>query len=270
MSDRVLGLCNVKRNEWDRRVYLHSITRGGACVNGISAKIILHKAGRPFPDDADYAIVTPAHIDPPAERYVSVGLDCLLEIDRNAAVHVWKSGFAEVSSKIEILRRIRAAVLTISDKGSRGEREDTSGAALVELVEPLGAEVVHAGIVPDERGLISEKLKEWADSGQVELILTTGGTGLSRRDVTPEAIADIGERAVPGFGEIMRSESMSSTPRGFLSRSLAATRGSALIVAFPGSERAVRQCFAAVSPALRHAVEMLQGWEAECAKLTPV
>ncbi|MDR1516328.1 MAG: MogA/MoaB family molybdenum cofactor biosynthesis protein [Synergistaceae bacterium] len=269
MSDRVLGLCDIKRNEWERRVYLHSISRVDACVNGISAKIVLHKAGHPFPDGADYAIVTPSHFDTTLERYVSVGRDCLLWLDRASSVHVWKSGFAEVSSKIKILRRIRAAVLTVSDKGSRGERKDTSGAALAELVEPLGAAVVQADIVPDDRRLISEKLMEWADSGQIELILTTGGTGLSRRDVTPEAVSDIGERVVPGFGEIMRFTSMSSTPRGFLSRSLAVTRGGALIVTFPGSERAVRQCFEAVSPALRHAVEMLLGWEAECARQTP-
>jgi molybdenum cofactor synthesis domain-containing protein len=266
MSDRILGIYDARRGEWERRVYLHSVLRGGVCVNGSSAKLALCGAGEPFPQGADYAIVTPPGFEPGRERFVLVGTGGLLWVDRDAAIHVWSPGFAEVSSRIKTLRRIRAAVLTVSDKGSRGERKDTSGAALVQLVEPLGAEVVFSDIVPDERGLISEKLKEWADGGNVELILTTGGTGLSRRDVTPEAIADIGERAVPGFGETMRAKSMSSTPRGFLSRSLAMTRGGALIVAFPGSERAVRQCFDAVAPAMRHAVEMLCGWEAECAR----
>jgi molybdenum cofactor synthesis domain-containing protein len=266
MSDRILGLFDIKRNEWERRIYIHCIAGGDVCVNGINANLAFRKAGSLEIKDADYAIVTPAHFDPPRERYVSFGGKCLLWLDEEADIHVRKPGFAEVSSRIEILRRIRTAVLTVSDKGSKGERADTAGPALVELIEPLGAEVMRRDIVPDERGLISQKLMEWADSGRIELILTTGGTGLSRRDVTPEAIADIQERAVPGFGEIMRSKSMSYTPRGFLSRSLAATRGGTLIVAFPGSERAVRQCFEAVAPAIRHAVEMLSGWDAECAR----
>ncbi|MDR1021141.1 MAG: MogA/MoaB family molybdenum cofactor biosynthesis protein [Synergistaceae bacterium] len=266
MSDRILGIYDARRGNWERRIYLHSVARDGACVNGISAKLALCGAGTPFPQGADYVIVTPPSFEPERERLVSIGTGGFIWVDRDAALHVWVPGFAEVSSRIKTMRRIRAAVLTVSDKGSRGERKDTSGAALVELVEPLGAEVVISGIVPDERGLISGKLKEWADGGQADLILTTGGTGLSRRDVTPEAIADIGERAVPGFGELMRAKSMASTPRGFLSRSLAVTRGGALIVAFPGSERAVRQCFDAVAPAVRHAVEMLCGWEAECAR----
>ncbi|MDR0647713.1 MAG: MogA/MoaB family molybdenum cofactor biosynthesis protein [Synergistaceae bacterium] len=265
MSDRILGIYDARRGVWERHIYLHSVSRHGVCVNGISAKLALCGAGAPIPQDADYAIVTQPGFEPGRERLVSIGAGVLLWVDGDAALHVWLSGFAEVSSRIKTLRRIRAAVLTVSDKGSRGERKDTSGPALAELVEPLGAEVVFSDIVPDERGLIAEKLKGWADGGQIDLILTTGGTGLSRRDVTPEAIADVGERAVPGFGEAMRVKSMASTPRWFLSRSLAVTRGATLIVAFPGSERAVRECFDAVAPAMRHAVEMLCGWEAECA-----
>jgi molybdenum cofactor synthesis domain-containing protein len=269
MSDRILGLYDIGQDEWERRIYIHSNSCGDVCVNGINASLIFREAGSPVAKNSGYAIVTPAHFNPARERYISFGGKCLLWIDEKADIHVWKPGFAEVSSKIKILRRIRTAILTVSDKGNRGERTDTAGPALAELIEPLGALVVCRDIVPDERGLISEKLREWADSAQVELILTTGGTGLSRRDVTPEAIIDIQERAVPGFGEIMRAESMSYTPRGFLSRSLAAVRGGALIVAFPGSERAVRQCFEAVAPAIRHAVEMLSGWDAECARHAP-
>jgi molybdenum cofactor synthesis domain-containing protein len=266
MSDRILGLYDIKHDEWVKRIYIHGVSPGGLCVNGIEASLAFSKAGSPVAKDAGYVIVTPAHFSPPAERYVSLGSKCLVWLDENSDIRLCKSGFADVSSRIKILRRIRTAVLTVSDKGSRGERADTSGPALVELIEPLGAPVVRRDIVPDERGVISGKLMEWADSGEIELILTTGGTGLSRRDVTPEAILDIQERTVPGFGEIMRFMSMSYTPRGFLSRGLAAVRGGALIVAFPGSERAVRQCFEAVAPAIRHAVEMLCGWDAECAR----
>jgi molybdenum cofactor synthesis domain-containing protein len=165
---------------------------------------------------------------------------------------------------LEVWRPINAAVLTVSDKGSRGERDDTAGPALADMASALGARSAHRDIVPDERGVIADKLKSWADSGEVNLILTTGGTGLSRRDVTPEAIMDVHDRTIPGFGEIMRAHSMLYTPRGFLTRSLAVTRGETLIIAFPGSERAVRQCFEAIAPGLRHAVEILCGWDAEC------
>jgi molybdenum cofactor synthesis domain-containing protein len=265
MSKRILGLYNVKENGWDKRVYFHSNSLGEACVNGVSSRLALRRAGRVITYGADYEVIAPPDFDPPLERYIAIDTECLLWLDENARLHVWRSGFVGVSAKLSVLRRIRVGVLTVSDKGSKGEREDTAGPALAEMIESLGAEVIMRDIVPDERAAISEKLRNWADSSSVELILTTGGTGLSRRDVTPEAVMDVEDRTIPGFGEIMRSRSMEHTPRGFLSRSLAATRGSSLIVAFPGSERAVRQCFEAVAPSIRHAVEMLCGWDAECA-----
>jgi len=152
---------------------------------------------------------------------------------------------------------IRAAVLTISDKGSEGERIDTAGPALQGLLKAAGAEVVHTAIVPDEVGAISDMVKRWAV--EMHLILTTGGTGLSMRDVTPEALTGIADRTVPGFGELMRAESLKHTPNAPLSRGLAVTCGKCLVVALPGSERGARQCFAAIQPALRHAVDILNG-----------
>jgi molybdenum cofactor biosynthesis protein MoaC len=161
-------------------------------------------------------------------------------------------------------RSFRAAVLTVSDKGSRGEREDTAGPALCGLLESLGAEVAHRAAVPDERPAIREILDAWSED--VQLILTTGGTGLSLRDATPDVLEEIADRAVPGFGELMRAESRKYTPRAPLSRGLAVTRGRCLIVALPGSRRGAEQCFEAIRPALRHAVGTLNGWDedAEC------
>jgi molybdenum cofactor synthesis domain-containing protein len=264
MSERILGLYNSKEHEWEKIAYLHSNSGGGACVNGAPSRLVLRKAGAETPS-CDYAIVVPGDFTPQPERYIAVGDgECLLWLEKDGRVSVRNSGFAGVSAKLSVLRPIRAGVLTVSDKGSRGERADTAGPALSDLVEALGAVVEERGVVPDEREEISRKLRDWSDNLGLNLILTTGGTGLSPRDVTPEAIMDVHEKTVPGFGEIMRSRSMIYTPRGFLTRSVAATRGGALIIAFPGSERAVRQCFEAVAPSIRHAVEILCGWDSEC------
>ncbi|MDR2137047.1 MAG: bifunctional molybdenum cofactor biosynthesis protein MoaC/MoaB [Synergistaceae bacterium] len=161
-------------------------------------------------------------------------------------------------------RPLRAAVLTVSDKGSRGEREDTAGPALCDLLRSIGAEVAHRAVVPDERAAITEVLETWSED--VQLILTTGGTGLSLRDVTPDALEEIADRVIPGFGELMRAESLKHTPHAPLSRGLAVTRGRCFIMALPGSRRGAEQCFEAVRPALRHAVGTLNGWDedSEC------
>ena len=157
---------------------------------------------------------------------------------------------------------VRAAVLTVSDKCAGGERADTAGPALRGFLEVAGAEVVHTLVVPDEIELISETLSKW--SAGTHLILTTGGTGLSERDVTPEALASIADRTVPGLGELMRAESLKHTKNAPLSRGLAVTRGKCLIVALPGSERGARQCFEAIEPALCHAIDVLNGRGADC------
>ena len=161
-------------------------------------------------------------------------------------------------------RLISSGVLTISDKGYLGERVDTSGEALAEMLKIWGSEVKRRAIVPDEKDRIAAQLTEWADKDKLELILTTGGTGLSPRDVTPEALLLVGDRVVPGFGECMRVKSLSQTPNGILTRGIAVTRGNSLIIALPGSERGSCSCLKAVEPALRHAIETLNGWKGEC------
>jgi len=163
----------------------------------------------------------------------------------------------------------RVGILTVSDKGSTGEREDRSGEAIREIMAGAGAEVVERAIVPDERRQIVSRLSEWADSGKVDLILTTGGTGLSPRDVTPEATLDVIDRQVPGFAEAMRAESLTKTPHAMLSRAVAGTRGRVLIINMPGSPKAVRECLEVILPALPHAVETVKGESQECAETQP-
>lgn len=154
---------------------------------------------------------------------------------------------------------IRAAVLTVSDRGSRGERRDTSGPAISEQLGTIGARVDAYQIVPDEAGVIAARLREWADSGAFDLVLTTGGTGLAPRDVTPEATAAVIQRPAPGFAEAIRAEALLHTRMGVLGRGTAGIRGRCLIINLPGSERAVRESMAVILEALPHAVETLRG-----------
>lgn len=160
----------------------------------------------------------------------------------------------------------RAAVLTISDKGARGERTDTSGPAVCHMLEAHGWNVVYRRMIPDEMEQIKEELIRCADDLQIALIITTGGTGFSPRDITPEATLAVIERETRGIPEAMRAESMRITPRGCLSRSAAGIRGRSLIVNLPGSEKAARENLAAVIEPIRHGVEMLcSGGSADCA-----
>ena len=160
---------------------------------------------------------------------------------------------------------INVCILTASDKGSRGEREDLSSKAIREVISRLGARVVDYVVVPDERHLISSKLVEWADKRNVDMIITTGGTGLSPRDVTPEATLDVIERNVPGLAEVMRAEGIKKTPHAMLSREVCGVRNRTLIINLPGSPKAVRECLEAILPALPHAVEVVRGEASECA-----
>lgn len=156
-------------------------------------------------------------------------------------------------------------ILTVSDKGSQGEREDESGALIREMLTGIGAQISQHEIVPDEKEIISGKLIELANDVKVDLILTTGGTGLSMRDVTPEATLAVLDRLAPGFSEAMRAESMRKTPRGMLSRGVSGTLRKTLIINLPGSPKAVRECLEAILPALPHGIEMLTGKGSECA-----
>lgn len=159
-----------------------------------------------------------------------------------------------------------AAVITVSDKGARGQRKDTSGPALCAIAEEYGLEVVYTALVPDESGDIRRELIKCADELGVSLVLTTGGTGFSPRDITPEATKTVIERETPGIPEAMRAASMRITPRGCLSRSAAGIRGRTLIVNLPGSEKAARENVLAVMEALLHGLDMLRSeGSADCA-----
>ena len=162
--------------------------------------------------------------------------------------------------------RYTAAVITVSDKGFRGERKDTSGPALCSMLEEAGWEICHYSIVPDEADLIKKQLTQCCDVLNADLVLTTGGTGFSPRDITPEATKEIIEREAPGIPEAMRAESMRITPMGCLSRSFAGIRGRSLIINLPGSEKAARENILAVLAPVKHGVEMLKGeGSADCA-----
>lgn len=156
---------------------------------------------------------------------------------------------------------ISAAVLTLSDKGARGEREDASGPAVAEMLRGV-AQVKFYDVLPDERELITKKLLDYA--GRVDLILTTGGTGLSPRDVTPEATRDVIDREVPGIAEAMRAAGLQKTRHAMLSRAVAGAKGQTLIVNLPGSPRAVRENLEAIIDVIPHAVEKLKGSPKEC------
>ncbi len=160
-----------------------------------------------------------------------------------------------------------AAVITLSDRGSRGEREDTSGPALCNMLEKAGWRVVHTTILPDDYNSIRQELIRCADELQVCLVLTTGGTGFSPRDITPEATLSVMEREVPGIPEAMRQASLTITPMGMLSRGTAGLRGRTLIVNLPGSEKASTENLAAVLKPLKHGIDVLWGKSGDCAPM---
>lgn len=158
---------------------------------------------------------------------------------------------------------ITIAILTLSDRGSRGEREDKSGPAIAGMLKGLG-EVKYYDILPDERDLIKQRLMEYVN--KVDIILTTGGTGLSPRDVTPEATLDVIEREIPGIAETMRMESLKKTNRAMLSRAIAGVKGQTLIINLPGSPTAVRENLEVIIDVIPHAIEKIKGDTKECAR----
>jgi len=150
-------------------------------------------------------------------------------------------------------------ILTISDKGWRGQRYDESGQTVSERLSSQDSCVAKYEVVPDEKDVIASKLTEWADEGSIDVILTTGGTGLGPRDVTPEATLAVVDRVVPGLTEAMRAETFSKTPFAILSRAVAGIRGRCLIINLPGSPKAVQECLEVVLPVIPHAVEIIKG-----------
>lgn len=159
---------------------------------------------------------------------------------------------------------VSVGIITVSDKGSRGERVDQGGPLIRQIVTDKGWEVKALTIVPDEQKMIEDKLIEFADEIGVDLIITTGGTGFSVRDVTPEATLAVIERTAPGLAEAMRLESLKVTPMAMLSRATAGIRGKTIIINLPGSPKAVKECLQVVLPALGHGVEILKGITGEC------
>ena len=159
---------------------------------------------------------------------------------------------------------LRAGILTASDRSFRGEREDQSGLILKELLMAYGADVGIYLITPDDKDIIAGTLKRWADDLSLQLILTTGGTGLSLRDQTPDATREVIEKEIPGISELLRAKSAEKTPMAMLSRAVAGIRGTCLIVNLPGSPSAVRESFEILKPVLVHAVELLGGMVKDC------
>ncbi len=159
---------------------------------------------------------------------------------------------------------IRAAVITLSDKGAAGERADESGRLIREILAGAGVTVGHAETLPDEKDLIVEALTRLTGSGTIDLIITTGGTGVSPRDVTPEATREVIDRELPGMAEAMRAESLKKTPHAMISRAVVGIRKQTLIVNLPGSPRAVRENLSVILPALPHAIEKIRGDQSEC------
>lgn len=153
----------------------------------------------------------------------------------------------------------KVGILTISDLGFRGDREDTAGKAIRERMESLGWVIERYEILPDEKERISARLREWADEGDLQLVLTTGGTGFAERDVTPEATIEILEKHAPGIPEAMRAAGRRQTPTAILSRGVAGIRGRTLIVNLPGSRKGATESLEAILEALPHAIEVLMG-----------
>ena len=160
---------------------------------------------------------------------------------------------------------LEAGVLTLSDKASRGERIDESGRVAAEMLEGEGFTILRQEIVPDDRLKIIETLREWVDNVGLSLIVTSGGTGVSPTDVTPQAMEEVLDYEVPGFAEAMRAESLKKTPHAMISRAMAGVRRTCLIINLPGSPRGVRENLSVILPALKHAVLKLGGDTSDCA-----
>jgi molybdopterin adenylyltransferase len=159
---------------------------------------------------------------------------------------------------------IRAGIITVSDRSSQGIREDLSGPAIAAILAAVPVEIVRTIIVPDEKGRIKKAIKQLADKDKLDLIITTGGTGVSPRDVTPDATLEIIDKQIPGMAEAMRYKSMQITPYAMISRAAAGIRGNSLIINLPGSPKAAKENLEVILPALKHTIEKINGDQAEC------
>ena len=160
---------------------------------------------------------------------------------------------------------IFAGIITIRDKGSQGKREDLSGPAIAEMLAGAAFEIKHTVIIPDETTEIKKAIIDFADVKQLDLIVTNGGTGVSPRDLTPDATLEVLDKQIPGMAEAMRQKSMQVTPHAMISRAVAGIRGKSLIINLPGSPKGAKENLAVVLPALKHAIEKIKGDDSECA-----
>lgn len=160
----------------------------------------------------------------------------------------------------------RVGIITASDKGSKGERVDESGSKIQEIISDFGYEVVYYKVLPDDKTVIADEMKRLCDENVVDLILTTGGTGFSKRDNTPEATLEIGEKLVPGIPEAIRNYSMQFTKKAMLSRAVSVIRKETLIINMPGSPKAVKESMECIMPALNHGIDILKGSASECGR----
>ena len=196
--------------------------------------------------------------------------DCIMPRE-GVFARVVKGGTIHTGDEMKLLPTpadlpLRAAVITLSDKGSRGEREDKSGPLIVEMLTATGYKVEEALLLPDDAAQLKTQLLRLADARQVNLILTTGGTGFAPRDITPEVTLRVAERNAPGIAEAMRYHSLTSTPRGMLSRAASVLRGKTLIVNLPGSPKAVKENLEYILPSLAHGIRLAAGLDGECAR----
>lgn len=160
---------------------------------------------------------------------------------------------------------ISAGIITVSDKGSQGKREDLSGPAIAEMLADVAIVVKHTAVIPDETDKIKEAIIDFADVKKMDIILTNGGTGVSPRDLTPDATLQVIDKQIPGMAEAMRQQSMKVTPHAMISRAMVGIRGKSLVINLPGSPKGAKENLAVILPALKHAVEKIKGDDSECA-----
>lgn len=269
---RILGfLEGAEKTAKTPVAFFHTDARGQSCVNGCQRRILIAPPCSCGGDDDVFTVILSKSLFPlPGHGFLrfekdEVLLECKTDENGGTRCVVLRPGFATVSEVVEFWPPIKTGIMTISDKGSRGEREDTSGPALAKAIVDIGGVVCKRAVVPDEKEKIATLLEMWATGADsLDLVLTTGGTGLSERDVTPEALGSLPGKDVPGLGEFMRWKTSFFTLRSILSRGTAKVVDRTLVVALPGSRRGAVQCFEAVSPVLRHAVEIASGRGGEC------